>query len=63
MHNGGIPGFGGMKRKLLALLGDAAYKTIEGTTDSEVLDETKEALRKQRGMTRVVPSARCVPSA
>ncbi|CAN0041729.1 unnamed protein product, partial [Hapterophycus canaliculatus] len=36
MHNGGIPGFNGMKRQLLALLGEAAYQTIEGTTDSEV---------------------------
>ena len=36
MHNGGIPGFGRMKRQLLALLGDEAYQTIEGTTDSEV---------------------------
>ncbi|CAM9944937.1 unnamed protein product, partial [Scytosiphon promiscuus] len=36
MHNGGIPGFDGMKRHLLAQLGDAAYKAIEGTTDSEV---------------------------
>lgn len=36
MHNGGIPGFCGMKRQLLSLLGDEAYKAIEGTTDSEV---------------------------
>lgn len=35
MHNGGIPGFGRMKRQLLALLGDEAYQAIEGTTDSE----------------------------
>ena len=36
MHNGGIPGFGRMKRQLMALLRDEAYQAIEGTTDSEV---------------------------
>ncbi|CAB1104717.1 unnamed protein product [Ectocarpus sp. CCAP 1310/34] len=36
MHNGGIPGFARMKRQLLAQLGDEAYLTIEGSTDSEL---------------------------
>lgn len=37
MHNGEIGGFAQLKRSLLDGLGDEAYRTIEGTTDSEHL--------------------------
>ena len=35
MHNGGIPGFSRIKRRLRASLPDELYDRIEGTTDSE----------------------------
>ncbi|MDP7033863.1 MAG: class II glutamine amidotransferase [Planctomycetota bacterium] len=37
MHNGSIPGFSEVRRKLLSGLSDRAFKGIVGTTDSEVL--------------------------
>jgi predicted glutamine amidotransferase len=35
MHNGAIGGFASIKRRLRASLDDAAYESIQGTTDSE----------------------------
>lgn len=35
MHNGYIPGFVGLRRSLQAGLSDAAYRSIQGSTDSE----------------------------
>lgn len=53
MHNGGIPGFGRIKRQLMALLGDEAYQAIEGTTDSEVStrdDESRQTSAPYRAL-------------
>jgi len=35
MHNGGIPGFKWIKRKLLSLLSDDLFLWIQGQTDTE----------------------------
>jgi len=35
MHNGGLPGFSRIKRKLLSLLSDDLFLWIQGQTDSE----------------------------
>ncbi len=35
MHNGFIPGFGSLRRKLLRSLSDKAFALVRGTTDSE----------------------------
>lgn len=48
MHNGGIPGFGRMKRQLMAMLGDEAYQAIEGTTDSEVRRPSRKKMGRNR---------------
>jgi glutamine amidotransferase len=47
MHNGGIPHFENIKRKLYDLLDDDIYKWIQGGTDSEVIFALFLQLAKQ----------------
>ena len=36
MHNGGLDNFGKLRRPMMAALSDAAFATVEGSTDSEL---------------------------
>ena len=50
MHNGGIPQFQRIRRKLLALLDDDVFDWIKGQTDSEhVFALLMQQIREMRG--------------